>query len=78
MSGQPISIGLIQRYVADWECKKQQQKRQELRGQEKQEQKTDASIASDTGKTVAVIDAGPDGLAAAVLLGRYGPPCYHI
>src|ERR671921_819692 len=59
-SGQPIGIGLIQRYVADWERKKQQ------------EQKSEPSIASDTGKTVAVLGAGPAGLAAAALLRRYG------
>ena len=71
-SGQPIGIGLIQRYVADWERKKQQQKQQERQEQEKQEQKSEPSIASDTGKTVAVIGAGPSGLAAAELLRRYG------
>jgi glutamate synthase (NADPH/NADH) small chain len=71
-SGQPIGIGLIQRYVADWERKKQQQKQQERQEQEKQEQKSEPSIASDTGKTVAVIGAGPAGLAAAELLRRYG------
>jgi glutamate synthase (NADPH/NADH) small chain len=58
-TGQPIGIGLIQRYVADWERKQQQQQ-------------TDPSIASDTGKKVAVIGAGPAGLAAAELLRRYG------
>ena len=48
-SGQPIGIGLIQRYVADWERKQEKQKQQE---QQKQEQKLEPSIASDTGKTV--------------------------
>src|SRR5918996_207060 len=71
-SGQPIGIGLIQRYVADWERKQLQQKQQE---QEKQEQKSEPSITSDTGKTVAVIGAGPTGLAAAELLRRYG---HHV
>src|ERR687886_2136871 len=63
-SGQPIGIGLIQRYVADWQRKQQQQKQQE--------QKSEPPIVSDTGKTVAVIGAGPAGLAAAELLRRYG------
>ena len=60
-TGQPIGIGLIQRYVADWERKHQEQK-----------QKLQPLIASDTGKKVAVIGAGPAGLAAAELLRRYG------
>ena len=71
-SGQPIGIGLIQRYVADWERKQEKQKQQE---QQKQEQKLEPSIASDTGKTVAVIGAGPAGLASADLLRRYG---HHV
>ncbi|HZC21381.1 MAG TPA: FAD-dependent oxidoreductase [Nitrososphaeraceae archaeon] len=62
-SGQPIGIGLIQRYVADWERRQQQQKQ------------SDASILPDTGKKVAVIGAGPGGLAAAELLRRYG---HHV
>lgn len=57
-SGQPIGIGLIQRYVADWEHRQQQQ--------------PDPSVSSETGKKVAVIGAGPGGLAAAELLKRYG------
>ena len=56
-SGQPIGIGLIQRYVADWERKNP---------------KPSPSIAPDTGKSVAVIGSGPSGLAAAELLRRYG------
>jgi glutamate synthase (NADPH) small chain len=59
-SGQPIGIGLIQRYIADWERKQQQQK------------PPDPSISPDTGRNVAVIGAGPAGLAAAELLRRYG------
>jgi glutamate synthase (NADPH/NADH) small chain len=57
-SGQPIAIGLIQRYIADWERKHRQ---------------PPPSIAQDTGKNVSVIGAGPAGLAAAsALLRRYG------
>lgn len=60
-SGQPIGIGLIQRYIADWERKQQKQ--------------PDPSTSSDTGKNVAVIGAGPAGLAGAELLKRYG---HHV
>ena len=56
--GQPIGIGLIQRYTADWE--------------RKQHKQSDPSISSETGKSIAVIGAGPAGLAAAALLKRYG------
>jgi glutamate synthase (NADPH/NADH) small chain len=56
-SGQPIGIGLIQRYVADWERKNKQ---------------PIPSRAANTGKKVAVIGAGPAGIAAADLLKRYG------
>src|ERR1700756_821756 len=65
-TGQPIGIGLIQRYVADWERRQEQQK---------QQQQTEPSVAPDTGKKVAVIGAGPSGLAAAELLRRYG---HHV
>ena len=64
-SGQPIGIGLIQRYVADWERKQQQQ----------HSQQSDPSTSPETGKKVAVIGAGPGGLAAAELLRRYG---HHV
>jgi glutamate synthase (NADPH) small chain len=56
-SGQPIAIGLIQRYISDWERKHRQ---------------SPPSIAQDTGKKVAIIGAGPAGLAASALLRRYG------
>ncbi|HJU35422.1 MAG TPA: NAD(P)-dependent oxidoreductase [Nitrososphaera sp.] len=59
-SGQPIGIGLIQRYVADWERKNKQQP---------------PDLAQDTGKSVAVIGAGPSGIAGADLLRRYG---HHV
>jgi glutamate synthase (NADPH) small chain len=58
-SGQPIGIGLIQRYIADWERKEQQKQ-------------PDPSTLPETGKNVAVIGSGPAGLAAAELLRRYG------
>jgi glutamate synthase (NADPH/NADH) small chain len=59
-SGQPIGIGLIQRYVADWERKNKQ---------------PPPAVGADTGKRVAVIGAGPSGIAGADLLKRYG---HHV
>lgn len=56
-SGQPIGIGLIQRYVADWERKNKQ---------------PPPEIGKDTGKKIAIVGAGPAGVAAADLLKRYG------
>jgi glutamate synthase (NADPH/NADH) small chain len=56
-AGHPVGIGLIQRYVADWERKHKQ---------------PSVSVAQDTGKKVAVIGAGPAGLAGSALLRRYG------
>lgn len=56
-SGQPIGIGLIQRYIADWERKNRQ---------------PPVSIEQDTGKKVAVVGSGPAGLAGSALLRRYG------
>lgn len=56
-SGQPIGIGLIQRYVADWERKNKQ---------------PPPKIGSNTGKKIVVIGSGPAGIAAADLLKRYG------
>jgi glutamate synthase (NADPH/NADH) small chain len=58
-SGQPIGIGLIQRYVADWERKHRQEP-------------APVPVEKDTGKKVAVIGAGPSGLAGSALLRRYG------
>ena len=56
--GQPLSIGMVQRFVADWE---QSGSSQPNPGPE-----------PSTGKEVAVVGAGPAGLAAAELLLRYG------
>ena len=57
--GQPISIGMIQRFVADWE-------------QEPANRTENPECAKDTGKHVSIVGAGPAGLAAAALLRRYG------
>ena len=56
--GQPISIGMVQRFVSDWERSESHQ--------------PDPERLPDTGKSVAVVGAGPAGLAAASLLRRYG------
>ena len=56
-SGKPIAIGLIQRYIADWERKNRQ---------------PSPITDKETGKKVAIIGAGPAGLAASSLLSRYG------
>lgn len=55
---QPISIGMIQRFVADWE---QNDSRQ-----------PDSEREKETLKHVSIIGAGPAGLAAGELLRRYG------
>jgi glutamate synthase (NADPH/NADH) small chain len=70
-SGQPIGIGLIQRYVADRERRLRDQLQQQE--QERQEQSDPlVSISPHAGKKVAVVDAGPAGLAAADLITGYG------
>ncbi len=56
--GQPLSIGMVQRFVADWE---QNESRQ-----------PDPKSEPKTGKRVSVVGSGPAGLAAAELLIRYG------
>jgi glutamate synthase (NADPH) small chain len=56
--GEAISIGMIQRFVSDWE---QNESRQ-----------PDPSRAEETGKHVSIVGGGPAGLAAASLLRRYG------
>ncbi len=60
--GQPISIGMIQRFVADWE-------------QEPANRMDNPECASDTRKHVSIVGAGPSGVAAAALLRRYG---HHV
>ena len=57
-TGQPIGIGLIQRYIADWE--------------RKHRQPNPHIAAADSGKRAAVVGGGPAGIAAAELLRRYG------
>lgn len=56
--GQPIAVGMIQRFVADWERENSRQ--------------PSPWMGSETGKSVAIIGGGPAGLAAAELLRRYG------
>jgi glutamate synthase (NADPH/NADH) small chain len=56
--GQPLSIGMVQRFVADWEQAGSRQ--------------PDPKSEAPTGKSVVVVGAGPAGLAAAELLIRYG------
>lgn len=56
--GQPISIGMIQGFVSDWEQKKARQ--------------PDPEKSKETGKEVSIVGAGPAGLAAASLLSKYG------
>lgn len=56
--GQPVAIGQIQRFVADWEMNESRQ--------------PNPSMAEPTGKHVAIVGTGPAGLGAADLLRRYG------
>lgn len=56
--GQPISIGMIQGFVSDWEQNESHQ--------------PDPERLADTSKRVFVVGSGPAGLAAASLLRRYG------
>jgi len=56
--GQPLSIGMVQRFVADWEQKEGRQ--------------PNPASEPKTGKRVCIVGGGPAGLAAADLLLRYG------
>ena len=56
--GQPLSIGMVQRFVADWEQNESKQ--------------PDPRSEPKTGKAVSVVGSGPGGLAAAELLLRFG------
>jgi glutamate synthase (NADPH) small chain len=56
--GQPLSIGMVQRFVSDWEKNSLKQ--------------PDPKAEPKTGKRAAVIGGGPAGLAASELLLRYG------
>lgn len=56
--GQPVAVGMIQRFLADWERKECRQ--------------PDPACEPKTGKHVSIVGAGPAGIAAAELLERYG------
>lgn len=56
--GQPVSSGMIQRFVADWERTVSRQ--------------PDPAKWPATGRRVAIVGGGPAGLAAAELLTRFG------
>ncbi|MGI0091895.1 MAG: FAD-dependent oxidoreductase [Nitrososphaerales archaeon] len=56
--GQAISIGMIQRFVSDWEREESKQ--------------PDPEAIQDSRKHVAIVGSGPAGIAAAALLRRYG------
>ena len=56
--GQPVAIGMIQRFLADWERNVSPQ--------------PDPKAMKETGMSVGIVGGGPAGLAAAELLRRYG------
>jgi glutamate synthase (NADPH/NADH) small chain len=56
--GDPVSIGRLERYVADWELS--------------QANRPEAEIAPSTGKRIAVVGAGPAGLTVAAELSKLG------
>lgn len=59
VKGQPVAIGYLERFVADWALKHTDEVREE-------------PIPAPTGKKVAVVGAGPAGLTAAGELARMG------
>ncbi|MFA5515981.1 MAG: NADPH-dependent glutamate synthase [Desulfuromonadales bacterium] len=59
VKGEPVAIGYLERYVADWALAHPEQLREE-------------PLPPATGKSVAVIGAGPAGLTAAGELARMG------
>jgi glutamate synthase (NADPH/NADH) small chain len=56
--GDPIAIGFLERFVADWELK--------------QKNRSEMEIAKPTNKKVAVVGSGPAGLTCAADLARLG------
>jgi glutamate synthase (NADPH/NADH) small chain len=56
--GDPVSIGMLQKFVADWALEHGEYE--------------EPGISESTGKLVAIVGGGPAGLAAADLLARYG------
>jgi glutamate synthase (NADPH/NADH) small chain len=56
--GQPVAIGRLERYVADWELS--------------QEEKPQQKALQFTGKRVAIVGSGPAGLTCAAELARMG------
>jgi len=56
--GEPVAIGMIQRFVSDWERNVSRQ--------------PDPKTLKSTGMSVGIVGGGPAGLAAAELLKRYG------
>lgn len=56
--GQPVSIGMLQRFVSDWE--------------KNSINLPEISVGKDSGKKVSIVGSGPAGIAAADLLRKYG------
>jgi glutamate synthase (NADPH/NADH) small chain len=56
--GEPVAIGMVQRFLSDWERNVSRQ--------------PDPVTMKDTGMSVGIVGGGPAGLAAAELLRRYG------
>jgi NADPH-dependent glutamate synthase beta subunit-like oxidoreductase/Na+-translocating ferredoxin:NAD+ oxidoreductase RNF subunit RnfB len=68
---EPVSIRLLKRFVADWELKSSG-KQQDAAGQASQTKDNDQACQPLAGKSVAVIGAGPAGMAVADNLVRRG------